>query len=90
MLITRDQAKLGSAPFVIFKVYRSPQDKKTVFGYHEFNYQASEDSVTFSRPTFGVPVEQAFEYARRYAAERRISAIWIDDPDRLFGIALSE
>ena len=36
-------------------------------------------NVIFSRPTFGVPVEQAFEYARRYAAERRISAIWIDD-----------
>jgi hypothetical protein len=90
MFITRDQAKLGGAPFVTFKVYRSPQDKKTVFGYHEFNYRASENSVTSSRPNFGVPVEQAFESARRYAEERGISAIWINDPDRLFGIALSE
>ena len=39
MFITRDQAiKLAERPFVTFKVYRSRQDKKTVFGYHEFSY----------------------------------------------------
>jgi hypothetical protein len=90
MLITRDQARLGDAPFVTFKVYRSPQDKKTVFGYHEFSYRASEDSVKFAKPSFGVPVAQAFDRARRYAEERGISAIWIDDPDGLLGMALSQ
>ena len=89
MLVTRDQAKLGSAPFVIFKVYRSPQDKKTVFGYHEFSYQASERAFKIHTTPFGILVEQAFNEARRFADSWGISAIWIDDPDRLFDAALS-
>jgi hypothetical protein len=34
-------------------------------------------------------VEQAFNEARRFADSWGISAIWIDDPDRLFDAALS-
>ncbi len=90
MFITRDQARMGGAPYVTFKVYRSPQDKKTVFGYHQFSYQASEDSFNFCSYALGVPVEQAFDKARRFAEERGISAIWIDDPDRLLEMALSQ
>jgi hypothetical protein len=84
MFITRDQAKLGGAPFVTFKVYRSPKDGKTVLGYHEFSYQVSEDSFKFRHSDFGIPVAQAFDVVRDFAAERGISAIWINDPDRLF------
>jgi hypothetical protein len=35
-------------------------------------------------------VAQAFGIARRYAEAMGISAIWIDDPDRLFDMALSQ
>jgi hypothetical protein len=90
MIITRDKAEFGDTPFVTFKVYRSPKDKKTVIGFHEFSYQASENSFRFANPPLGVPVAQAFDIARRYAEERGVSAIWIDDPDQLFGMALSQ
>ena len=89
MLVTRDQAKLGMP--------LSSSSKCTALRRTRRPFSAITSSTIrhrkiahFHRPTFGVPVEQAFEYARRYAAERRISTIWIDDPDRLFGIALSE
>ena len=84
MHITRDKAELGDVPFITFTVYRTPKDNKTICGYHEFSYRASEDSVKFAKPSFGVPVAQAFEEARRYAEANGIPAIWIDDPDRLF------
>jgi hypothetical protein len=90
MFITRNQVKLGGAPFVTFKVYRSRQDKKTIFGYHEFGHQASERAFKIHTTPFGILVEQAFNEARRFADSWGISAIWIDDPDRLFDTALSQ
>ena len=89
MFITRDQARMGGALYVTFKVYRSPQDKKTVFGYHQFSHQVSEDSFNFRHSDFGVPMAQAFNEAWRYAESKGISAIWIDDPNRLFDTTLS-
>ena len=89
MFITRDQARMGGAPYVTFKVYRSPQDKKTVFGYHQFSHQVSEDSFNFRHSDFGVPMAQALTEAWRYAESKGISAIWIDDPNRLFDTTMS-
>jgi hypothetical protein len=82
--ITRDKAKLGNTPFITFNVYRSPNNKKTVFGYHQFKSQAAEDKIKFHQTPLGIPVAQAFEETRRFAVSACISAIWIDDPDRLF------
>jgi len=90
MFITRNQVKLDGAPFVTFKVYRSRQDKKTIFGYHELGHQASERAFKIHTTPFGILVEQAFNEARRFADSWGISAIWIDDPDRLFDTALSQ
>jgi len=84
LTITRDKAELGSAPFITFTVYRTHKDTMTVCGYHQFGHQVSEKEVMFRQTPFGIPVVQAFEEARRYAESKGISAIWIDDSDRLF------
>jgi hypothetical protein len=89
MLFLRDQAGFGDTSFVTFRVYLSPQDKKTVFGYHQFSHQVSEDSFNFRHSDFGVPMAQAFNEAWRYAESKGISAIWIDDPNRLFDTTMS-
>jgi hypothetical protein len=82
--ITRDKAKLGDTPFITFTVYRTPKDSTTVCGYHEFAYQVAEDKVRFLQTPLGIPVAQAFEETRRFAEAKGISAIWINDPNRLF------
>ena len=89
LTITRDKAELGSAPFITFTVYRTHKDTMTVCGYHQFDHQVSEKEVMFRQTPFGIPVAQAFEETRRYAESKGISAIWIDDPNRLFDTTMS-
>jgi hypothetical protein len=86
--ITRDKAEFGSTPFITFKVYRSPKDKRTVYGYHEFRY-ASGNKVKGDQTPLGIPVAQAFETTCRVAESSGIAAIWVDDPQRLFDLEQS-
>ena len=84
LTIKRDKAELGGVPFITFTVYRTPRDNKTICGYHEFSDQASENSFRFHKTPLGIPVVQAFEETCRFAESEGISAIWVDDPSRLF------
>ena len=97
MLITRDKAKLRNVPFVRLTVDRS----KTGASFDEvkatfwFDYQEAGRDVSLGRTPLCLRVVQAFDKARRFAKEKNISAIWIDDPDgrfpdELFEMALSE
>ena len=82
--ITRDKTELGDAPFITFNVYRSPKGNRTICGYHEFTYQASGRKAILHWTPLGIRVAQAFEDTRRYAESKGISAIWVNDPNRLF------
>ena len=80
--ITRDKAELRGAPFVTFRVYRSNMD--SVCAYHDIVYHLTGNRIRVRHTPFGIPVAQAFEETCRFAKLKRISAIWVDDPDRLF------
>jgi hypothetical protein len=86
--ITRDKTAFGNAPFITFTVYRSPKNKTTVYGYHEFRY-ASGNKVRDDLTPLGIPVGQAFETTCRAAEASGIAAIWVDDPDWLFDLEQS-
>src|SRR3954467_12536034 len=79
MLITRDKAKLGGAPFITFTVYRPSGDKTTVCGFNIFNHQEAGKEVLRGSTPLDLPVMQAFKETCRFAEERGISAIWISD-----------
>jgi hypothetical protein len=87
LTITRDKAELGDALFITFTVYRTAKDNTTVCGRHEFAYQSAERRLCFARSFPAIPVEQAFDSARRYAESKGVSAIWIHDPNGLFEFA---
>ena len=97
MLITRDKAKLRNVPFVRLTVDRSNTGARfdEVKATFWFDYQEAGREVSLGRTPLCLPVVQAFDKARRFAKEKNISAIWIDDPDgrfpdELFEMALSE
>jgi hypothetical protein len=77
----------GESACIEFRVSLSPTDRTTVFGEMLFaeSYDGGRHSPrVFTEGKLGVPVEQAFLDAVRYADSRGIPFIWIDDPRGLF------
>ena len=79
--VTRDKAKLRGVDFVTFNVWEycpnfPNKDKASFCGY----YVLPDAVVMEAGQNPWLPVEQAFEAARRVALEKNISAILIDDP----------
>ena len=72
-----------------FKVYRSPADGKSVFGYIEPHgvVNAGGQTVTWTTMKFGIPVAEAFAQAVALAHEHGIPAIMVIDPDELFPVS---
>jgi hypothetical protein len=89
MLITRDKAELEGVSFITFKVWKYPKksapDKSApvVCGYHTFAEQKAGIPRNWGATPLHVPVMQAFKEACRFAEERGIPAIWINDWDSL-------
>lgn len=69
---------------VEFTVYRSPKDNSTVLGYMQHFYPSGPKEGTFVKSDYGMIVEDAFAYATKYAEERGIPYVWINDPEDLF------
>lgn len=69
---------------VEFTVYRSPKDNSTVLGYMRHFYPSGRQKGTFVKSDYGVIVEEAFAYATKYAVERGIPYVWINDTEDLF------
>ena len=97
MLITRDKAKLRNVPLVRLTVEPLQHGSPLRRGQGNLLVRLSGRGKggQFGPHPFVLPVEQAFDKARRFAKEKNISAIWIDDPDerfpdQLFEMALSE
>lgn len=69
----------------VFKVYRSPLDKQSVFGYLEpKGFVTGAREVTWVQTDFGVPVSDAFRQVLQLAQRWQADVIRVDDPDKLF------
>ena len=82
LTFTVNRDELGDEPSIIFTLSRFDDGKIfCALGYP--NEQIEGGKAWLSRP-LSLPVERAFENACRFAESQGISAIWVDDPDRLF------
>ena len=90
--ITRNKDELGDVPFIAFNVwtYSSNEDEASVCGYQVLHEREAGINSFRQRTSIWIPVAQAFENARHDAKTKGISAIWINDPDRLFPDELFE
>ena len=82
--VTHDKAKLRDDDFVWVIVERhnaSSETQATVCGSCTFPVPGQADRLGPK-----LPVEDAFKQAYLFAKEKGFSAIWIDDPDRLFDV----
>jgi hypothetical protein len=86
--VTRDQDELGDVPFTGFYVWthRPNKDETIVCGY-QVSHEREAGIECFSPLTpIWIPVAQAFENACHDAKTKGVSAIWINDPRRLFDV----
>jgi hypothetical protein len=86
--VTRDKDELGDVPFIGFNVwmYRPIEDEATVCGYQMSHEREAGIDCFSQRSPLWIPVAQAFENVCHDAKAQGISAIWINDPYRLFDV----
>jgi hypothetical protein len=89
---TRDKDKLGGDPFVQLRVDRSNEASRSneVKAAVWLRYQKEGKDNSRGRAPLRLPIEQAVEEACRVAESEGISVIWIDDPDQMCDMALSQ
>jgi hypothetical protein len=86
--VTRDKGELWDVSFIGFNVwmYRPIEDEATVCGYHMSHEREAGIDCFSQRSPLWIPVAQAFENVCHDAKAQGISAIWINDPYRLFDV----
>ena len=86
--VTRDKDELGDVPFIGFYVWmpRPIEDEATVCGYQMSHEREAGIDCFSQRSPLWIPAAQAFENACHDAKAQGISAIWINDPNRLFDV----
>jgi len=86
--VSRDKDELWDVPFIAFNVwmYRPIEDEATVCGYQVSHEREAGIDCFSQRSPIWIPVAQAFEQTLRYAEEKGVSAIWINDPDQRFDV----
>jgi hypothetical protein len=86
--VTRDKGELWDVSFIGFNVwmYRPIEDEATVCGYQMSHEREAGIDCFSQRSPLWIPVAQAFENVCHDAKAQGISAIWINDPYRLFDV----
>lgn len=75
----------GGAAYIEFKVYPKPADPAVIFGEMTIAESAGGKApITITTSNLGIPVEEAFLGTLKYANNRRIPFVWINDPRGLF------
>jgi hypothetical protein len=86
--VARDKDELGDVPFIAFNVwtYRTNGGEAIVCGYQVSHEREAGIDCFKQSSLIWIPVAQAFENACHEAKTKGISAIWINDPYRLFDV----
>ncbi|MBV8738393.1 MAG: hypothetical protein JO007_14270 [Alphaproteobacteria bacterium] len=70
----------GAAPYIEFKVHRSPDDPDLVLGSWRFAH--GERVIDQNKP--GTSITMEFRFAVDCADQHGIPFVWVNDPEELF------
>jgi hypothetical protein len=75
-----DKEEAAGAPFIEFKIYRTPTDPNRALA--SWRFPESGTAMDHSQP--GTPVEAEFRLAVDCADQHGIRFVWVNDPEQLF------
>jgi hypothetical protein len=78
--VIEGKEEAGGAPYIEFKVYRSPTDTNSTLA--SWRFPESGTAIDQSKPSD--TIEADFRFAVDCADQHGIPFVWVNDPDELF------